>query len=288
MSPGRVLSIQSHVVHGYVGQKAATFPLQLLGFDVDAFNTVHFSNHTGYSVVRGVKHSADLLNDVVGALGENDLLKDVQFVLSGYVGSAELLRAVLKTVDRLRAEKPVLFVCDPVLGDNGKLYVPLDLIEMFRQEAVHRADILTPNQFEAGCLTNRAINSETDAFAACDDLHKLGCKVVVITSIELESHPDQLILIGSDSRDAIRFRLIMPKRHGYFTGTGDLMAALLLGWTAKGETLPHAAEFAVASVQAVLERTESCGGGELRLIEAQAELRTPEVKFHAEILRTNK
>jgi pyridoxine kinase len=71
---GRVLSIQSHTVQGYVGNKSAVFPLQLLGFDVDPINSVQFSNHTGYPTFRGQVLNGSQLWDLIEGLAENDLL----------------------------------------------------------------------------------------------------------------------------------------------------------------------------------------------------------------------
>ena len=118
-----MLSIQSHVVRGYVGNKSAVFSLQLLGMEVDIINSVHFSNHRGYPSFTG-KHS-----------GQNQLLQDAYtHLLTGYIGSVALLEAVVRVRKRLRDARtyeknhhPFLYVCDPVLGDQGRLYVPTQL-----------------------------------------------------------------------------------------------------------------------------------------------------------------
>jgi pyridoxine kinase len=131
---GRVLSIQSHVVQGYVGNKSAVFPLQQLGMEVDIINSVHFSNHTGYPSFGG-KHlrlTGDDVLDLLDGLEQNDLLRDkYTHLLTGYIGSPALLAAVLKVHARLGAAqtqgRKLLYVCDPVLGDNGKLYVAQEL-----------------------------------------------------------------------------------------------------------------------------------------------------------------
>ena len=99
----RVLSIQSHVVHGYVGNKAAVFPLQLLGFDVDVINSVQFSNHTGYDQ----KWEGDVLNggqldSLLDGLERNDLLKNTQHLLTGYIGSESFLRSVIRVLNTLK------------------------------------------------------------------------------------------------------------------------------------------------------------------------------------------
>lgn len=131
---GRVLSIQSHVVRGYVGNKSAVFPLQLLGLDVDIINSVHFSNHTGYPSWGGnhLRLTGDDLHALLDGLVANDLLQDAHsHLLLGYVGSVTLLDAIVRVYDRLKAAQShperFTFVCDPVMGDLGKLYVPKEV-----------------------------------------------------------------------------------------------------------------------------------------------------------------
>lgn len=129
---GRVLSIQSHVVQGYVGNKSAVFPLQLLGMDVDPINSVQFSNHTGYKHFTGRRLTGDELHDLLDGMETNNLLRDAHtHLLTGYIGSISLLDAIVRVYERLRAAQThserLVFVCDPVMGDLGKLYVPLEL-----------------------------------------------------------------------------------------------------------------------------------------------------------------
>uniref|UniRef100_T1GRQ4 pyridoxal kinase n=1 Tax=Megaselia scalaris TaxID=36166 RepID=T1GRQ4_MEGSC len=116
----RVLSIQSHVVHGYVGNKSATFPLEVLGFEVDAINSVQFSNHTGYKVVKGQVLQEKELADLFEGLEKNNLLQHYSHLLTGYIGNASFLRQVSAIVKKLREINPnLIYVCDPVMGDNG-------------------------------------------------------------------------------------------------------------------------------------------------------------------------
>ncbi|KAL3346246.1 hypothetical protein AABB24_024935 [Solanum stoloniferum] len=150
---GRVLSIQSHTVQGYVGNKSAVFPLQLLGYDVDPINSVQFSNHTGYPTFKGQVLNGEQLWELIEGLEANGLLYYTH-LLTGYIGSVSFLNTVLKVVDKLRSVNPKLkFVCDPVMGDEGKLYVPPELVMVYREKVVPVASMLTPNQFEAEQLT---------------------------------------------------------------------------------------------------------------------------------------
>jgi pyridoxine kinase len=175
---GRVLSIQSHTVQGYVGNKSAVFPLQLLGFDVDPINSVQFSNHTGYPTFRGQVLNGSQLWDLIEGLAENDLLHYTH-LLTGYIGSVSFLTTVLQVVDKLRSVNPdLVYVCDPVLGDEGKLYVPQDLISVYQQKVVPVATMLTPNQFEVELLTGLRITCEEDGLKACNALHSAGPRKV--------------------------------------------------------------------------------------------------------------
>jgi pyridoxine kinase len=143
----RVLSVQSHVVHGYVGNKAATLPLQLLGYDVDPINTVHFSNHTGYPTFTGTKLSSSQFRDIVFGLEKNGILGQYTIILTGYIGNHEVLADVIDLCKKLKSQD--LFIAiDPVMGDNGSLYVQESYPELYRK-LIEYADIITPNGFEA-------------------------------------------------------------------------------------------------------------------------------------------
>ncbi|KAF6138926.1 hypothetical protein GIB67_025655 [Kingdonia uniflora] len=346
---GRVLSIQSHTVQGYVGNKSAVFPLQLLGFDVDPINSVQFSNHTGklvyvmfcleiqrpntrckffyqigYPTYKGQVLNGQQLWDLLEGLKANDLLyythlltgipelgvgaidylvknpfrprlQALPLLNGGYIGSVSFLDTVLQVVDKLRSVNPKLtYVCDPVMGDEGKLYVPQDLVAVYREKVVPVASMLTPNQFEAEQLTGLRITSERDGLEACNILHAVGPSKVVITSLHIG---EVLFLIGSHKKvkdqPPEQFKIVIPKIPAYFTGTGDLMTALLLGWSNKyPDDLDKASELAVSSLQAVLNRTikdyNSAGYDpqssslEIRLIQSQDFIRNPQADYKAE------
>ncbi|KAF5180453.1 Pyridoxal kinase [Thalictrum thalictroides] len=283
--------IQSHTVQGYVGNKSAVFPLQLLGYDVDPINSVQFSNHTGYPTFKGQVLNGQQLCDLIEGLEANNLLYYTH-LLTGYIGSVSFLNTVLQVVDKLRAINPKLtYVCDPVMGDEGKLYVPPELVSVYREKVVPVASMLTPNQFEAEQLTGFKINSESAGLEACNFLHAAGPSKVVITSMHVG---DNLFLIGSHQKvkgqPPEQFKIVIPKIPAYFTGTGDLMTALLLGWSNKyPDNLDKAAELAVSSLQALLHRTltdyERVGYDpqssslEIRLIQSQDDIRNPQVIF---------
>eukprot|EP00598_Pedospumella_elongata_P001488 CAMPEP_0184979532 /NCGR_PEP_ID=MMETSP1098-20130426/9789_1 /TAXON_ID=89044 /ORGANISM="Spumella elongata, Strain CCAP 955/1" /LENGTH=390 /DNA_ID=CAMNT_0027502853 /DNA_START=122 /DNA_END=1294 /DNA_ORIENTATION=+ len=243
----RVLSIQSHVVSGYVGNKAAVFPLQVLGFDVDFINSVHFSTHTGYPHrPRGSVLTGDDLSALSEGLSLNHLL-DYDYLLTGYIGSESFLYSILKVLDDIKTVNTnVKYVCDPVLGDNNQYYVPVALVETFKTQLIPRAHMITPNQFEAELLTGIKIQTEEDAVKALIQLHQLGPEIVVLTSAELISETDPtappslhcyvLYPCASQEENISNekvmnvTRIEVSKLAGSFTGTGDATAALMLAW----------------------------------------------------------
>eukprot|EP00601_Ochromonadales_sp_CCMP2298_P015984 CAMPEP_0173221770 /NCGR_PEP_ID=MMETSP1142-20121109/2898_1 /TAXON_ID=483371 /ORGANISM="non described non described, Strain CCMP2298" /LENGTH=408 /DNA_ID=CAMNT_0014149823 /DNA_START=114 /DNA_END=1337 /DNA_ORIENTATION=+ len=190
----RVLSIQSHVVSGCVGNKAAVFPLQVLGFEVDYVNSVQFSNHTGYPMgVKGTVLSGTELLSLLDGLSLNHLTHSYEYVLTGYIGSETFLDSVLRVLDKVKEDSPGMrYVCDPVLGDNHQYYVPQALVQIFREKLIPRAYMITPNQFEAELLTTTTIDSETAAVSALLALHSLGPQIVMLTSAEFPTDPGVL------------------------------------------------------------------------------------------------
>jgi len=243
--PRRVLSIQSHVVSGYVGNKAATFPLQILGFDVDPLNSVHFSNHTGHPEFSGQILDGQELCRIINSLESNRLMGQIGHILTGYVGSASFLKkvgSVISTLKQKAAENcgkkyaPPRFICDPVMGDGGKLYVPLELVQIYKEIIIPLADVVTPNQTEVEFITGIKLKNSNDAVLACESIHALGPDLVVITSIDfLEGNEgNKMFMFGSRRLQGNKFEIYqvdIPRIPGKYTGTGDLCAAILLAHT---------------------------------------------------------
>lgn len=260
----RVLSIQSHVVHGCVGNRAASFPLQLLGVETDVLNTVQYSNHVGYGSFAGEKLNGEQLWALLQGMHANGLLSPAR-LLTGYMGSTEAVRAVVRALPLLReANAGFQYWCDPVLGDNGRLYVPAALVDVYRDEVVPFAYALLPNQFEAELLTGITINTVHDARRACGALHARGVSVVMITSSQLREADDEqksslTVLLSRrahGSKWRREYRLDVTQLPHHFAGTGDLLAALLLGWEMQPDIPIHVAlQRALAGVQSVLHRT---------------------------------
>ncbi|OQS07749.1 pyridoxal kinase-like isoform 2 [Thraustotheca clavata] len=287
MTDARVLSIQSHVVHGYVGNRSAVFPLQLLGLEVDVLNTVHLSNHTGYSKFRGQRMDAAQLEEVVLGLEENNLL-NYTHLLTGYIGNPGLAKAIVNTLTKLRiANEKTLYVCDPVMGDENKLYVPAEIVDIYRDQILPLADIVTPNQFECEILTGMPMTSDADVVKACRHLHDIGPKIVVISSFLTSDDAKTLFIYASEKTSEgtyHQYKMEIPRLKAYYSGTGDLFAALLLGWLSKPSCdLKTAIENVVASIQAVLKRTAEANSvnRELKLIQSRHDLESPKVLVHA-------
>lgn len=263
----RVLSIQSHVVHGYVGNRAATFPLQLQGWDVDALNSVQFSNHTGYGVFTGTRTTGKELSSIY-----NNGLKKLGFeydaILTGYVPSADAVEAVGEIGQDIKGRFPnALWVLDPVMGDDGQLYVAHEVIPAYRKILKSGAvNLITPNGFEAETLSGHKIECLEDVQQVVKILHtEYKVPNIVISSVKLEG---QLITVGSTMQnDRPRvFYFKYPILDFHFTGTGDLFSATLVekfyshtNDTKNGSVVIPALEVAVkeslAIMNGILERT---------------------------------
>lgn len=280
----RVLSIQSHVVHGYVGNKSAVFPLQVLGFEVDNINSVQFSNHTGYTngfkgQVLNEKELAELFSGLVA----NDLHNQYTHLLTGYVGNPTFLREIANILKILRSINPsLIYVCDPVMGDDGIMYVPKELLPIYRDEIVPLADIVTPNQFEVELLTGKTISSEQDAWDAIEWFHNKGVKTVAISSSELGGSNSLLALVShKEGAKSQRCRMVIPKQGNgiRFTGTGDLFAALFLAHSTLTKfDMCATLERTIASLQAVITKTleyipEDVKAGKKEVTSTQRELK---------------
>uniref|UniRef100_A0A665UPW5 Pyridoxal kinase n=1 Tax=Echeneis naucrates TaxID=173247 RepID=A0A665UPW5_ECHNA len=304
--PGcRVLSIQSHVVRGYVGNKSATFPLQVLGFEVDSINSVQFSNHTGYAHWKGQVLTAEELNVLYEGIKLNKV-NHYDYILTGYCRDQSFLEMVVDIIQGLKKANPsLIYVCDPVMGDHGAMYVPEHLLPVYKDKVVPLANILTPNQFEAELLTGRKINTEEDAVEVMDLLHKMGPETVVLTSTDIPSkNGDQfLVALGSHKIDGTKTNqkiyMDIPKVDAVFVGTGDLFAAMLLAWTHyHPKDLKMACEKTVSVMHHVIKRTityanEMAGPGkrpspaqlELRMVQSKADIENPAIIVEAKIIQ---
>jgi pyridoxine kinase len=271
-----ILSIQSHVAYGHVGNAAATFPLQRLGIEVWPIHTVQFSNHTGYGAWTGRVLEASLITEVVQGIADRGVLAQCDGVLSGYMGAADTGAAILDAVARVRAANPqARYCCDPVIGDVGRgVFVRPGIPEFMRDQAVPAADIVTPNQFELDLLSGRSSATRSDALAAIDAVHALGPKVVLVTSLHTDETPaDAIDLVASDSSG--RFRVRTPRLPIAVNGAGDAIAALFFAHHLRTGSAAQALSRAASSIFGLLRRTADAGAREILLVEAQEEFVNP-------------
>lgn len=226
--------------------------MQSLGCDVAALNTVQFSNHTGYKQVKGTKVSAQEITDLYDGLKQS-YLDDFDMMLSGYIPGAEAVQAVGRIAAELKAKASLrpgsfFWVLDPVMGDNGRLYVADDVVPAYKSLLPH-ADLILPNQFEAELLSDVKITDMTSLARAIEVIHaKYGVPHIVLTSVSLDHDDDNnnneqnhsgaskprktLSVVGSTMTASTRkpraFKIRFPAIDAYFSGTGDMFAALMV------------------------------------------------------------
>jgi len=267
-----ILSIQSHVAFGYVGNRAAVFALERLGYPVCAIHTVQFSNHTGYGRWTGEAFSAQHIRSVVDGLAQLQVLHNCQAVLSGYLGKPEMGEAILETVALARQYAPgCLYHCDPVMGDVGRgVFVAPEIVPFMRDCVVPTADILTPNHFEFELLVQQPIRSQEQADAVCQNTPHLKEKIIVIKSFR----PDDLP-IGQ-----LGIYLYTPQgSHCVYTpyidfnvspnGTGDLFSAIFLGAYLRNKDPQAGLTQAVDALAIILKHTYQAQTRELQLVQAK-------------------
>ncbi|MDQ3512618.1 MAG: pyridoxal kinase PdxY [Chloroflexota bacterium] len=277
-----VLSIQSSVAYGHVGNSAAAFPLQRLGITVWPVNTVHFSNHTGYGAWRGPVLPADQIADVIEGIAERGVLGTCDAVLSGYLGDESIGRVVLDAVARVRAANPAAtYCCDPVIGDAGRgVFVRPGIPEFFRDHAVPAAEVVTPNQFELDFLARGTVATLADALAAADRVRATGPRVVLVTSLAREDAREGVVEMLAVSGDGA-WLVETPLLPVSVNGAGDAVSALFLAHLSR-ETDPGVALSKVASsIFAVLELTAERGAREIQLVAAQEQIAHPPDRFPA-------
>jgi pyridoxine kinase len=268
-----VLSVQSWVACGNVGNTAALFPLQRLGCETWSLNTVAFSNHTGYERWRGDTVPASQIATLFEGIAELGVLPRCDAVLSGYLGEAETGPVLLDIVARVKKANPrALFCCDPVMGDMGVgYYVRAGIPEFLRDHALALADVVTPNRFELEWLSGGQVSSPAEACDAVAALRQLGPGIVLATGLETEPDRVAAVAAGPEGMWAVE----TPRLPIEATGCGDAVAALFLGWLLKGKPVPDALAATIAAIYGVIEATMRSGGGELALVTAQEELVSP-------------
>jgi pyridoxine kinase len=279
-----ILSIQSWVSFGHVGNASAVFPMQRLGHEVWAVNTVQFSNHTGYGAWRGEVYTGDAIRELVDGIGDRGVLGTCDAVLSGYMGDADIGTAILDAVAKVREANPdALYCCDPVMGDVGRgVFVRPGIPEFMKAHAVPAADVITPNHYELELLAGREARTLSELDVALAEVHAQGPRFILVTSLHLDETPkDSLDLLVSE-RGGKRWRVRTPLLGVEISGAGDATAALFFVHLLQTRDPRLAVSRAASSVYGLLRRTAEAGSREILTVAAQDEFVAPTTLFEAE------
>jgi pyridoxine kinase len=284
----KILSIQSSVAYGHVGNSAAVFPLQRLGHEVWPVLTVHFSNHTGYGAWRGPLLAPEDVREVIAGIADRGVLGTADAVLSGYQGDPAVGSVILDAVAQVKSQNAdAVYCCDPVIGDVGRgVFVRPGIPEFIRDQVLPKADILTPNHFELDFLTGRDTRTPEEVLAAVDELRDRGPRDVLVTSVRYHAGGDEeqeieVVAVSDDGAWAVTTPLLPITPNG----GGDITAALYLAHLLDTGSPATALERTTGTVFAVLEATLAAGTRELRLVGAQDAIARPPARFEARRLR---
>ncbi len=275
-----LISIQSHVAYGHVGNSAAVFALQRLGCEVWPVHTVQFSNHTGYGTWKGEVFAAARIGEVIDGIADLGVLGACDGVLSGYIGAVETGEAILKAVGKVKAANPhASYCCDPVIGNRARgEFVRAGIAEFMRERALPAAGVVTPNHFELDRLVERETRDLAAILSAVDDIHACGPRAVLVTSVLSDATPaDSLDVIASDG--SARYLVRTPLLATPANGAGDLIAALFFLHCLRSGSVADALAAATSSVFGLLRRTRDAGASETILVAAQDELTAPSETF---------
>lgn len=280
-----ILSLQSHVAYGYVGNRAAVFPLQRLGNEVVVINTVQFSNHTGYGDWTGDIMSIEHIDNIFYGLEKRGVFNKLDAVLTGYLGDSQLGDVLIKWLGIIKLNNPkLIYCCDPVIGDVGRgVFVKPGVPEFFLNQTLNCANILTPNQFELEYLTGINIQILSDALEACAILHNKGVEIILLTSLECNDYISAGTIGMLVSTSTIKYLIKTPKIQMPIApnGSGDMTAALFLAKYLETKDLQLTLEFVAAAVYSIFQETLTLQQRELAIIAAQEQFINPNYTFKA-------
>ncbi len=274
--PPTIISIQSQVVHGHVGNSAAAFPMRVLGVEVAEVPTTLLSNHPHYPTTRGRVLDASLVADLLRGVEERGLIEAGAMVLSGYLGSAAIAEEVAAFVLRARRTNPrLIYLCDPVMGDNDiGFFVPADLQAAFRERLVPLADIVTPNVFELAALSGMPVVTPADVTGAASSI---GTATVIVTGVAAGDGSVCTMLAEAGALWVATTARIDARP----AGTGDLFTGLFAARLAKGFAARPAMEAAVAGTFEALKRTARGAWEEMPIVAGIAAIVEPAEDFPA-------
>ena len=282
----RILSIQSSVSYGHVGNSAAVFPLQRIGHEVMPIYTVMFSNHTGYGEWGGPLLTGDNVRDVVRGIDARGGLNDVELVLSGYQGGNDIGDAILDAVALVKQRNPeAIYACDPVLGSaSSGCFVAPEVQSLIRDRVVPKADLITPNQFELGFLTGTDPHTLEETLASVELVRAQGPQTVLVTSVLCPDRPEGTIEMLAVTNDGA-WLVQTPQLPFKANGSGDVTAALFSAQLRGSGDAASALGRTAASVFELLENTLNSGQRELQLIESQEAYVSPKHSFEVKQVR---
>jgi pyridoxine kinase len=282
-----IMSIQSSVAYGHVGNSAASFALMRMGVETYPVYTVHYSNTTSYGSWRGLNLSADEVLDVVKGIDDRGALVGVDAVLSGFQGSTTMGDTIVAAVQLVKQRNPeAVYCCDPVMGDVGRgMYVADGVPQFLRERVIPHADITTPNQYELDYLTDSHTHTIDDLLVGVDRLIEQGPRTVLVTSALGSDDPTSatVSMVAAAADEA--WLVSTPRIDQVFTGSGDVTSAVFLAHWLESKSLAVALKNTADIVYSLLEATATAGRRELALVDAQSDLVTPRFSFDVRQVR---
>ncbi|MDY5785106.1 pyridoxal kinase PdxY [Corynebacterium sp.] len=276
-----ILSIQSAVAYGHVGNSAAVFPLQRIGHEVWPVYTVNFSNHTGYGDWKGPLIPASEVAAIIDGLDTRGALGRVDAVLSGYQGGDDIADVIIDAVARVKAQNPeAVYACDPVMGNQKSgCFVSDNIPPLLRDRVVPVADIISPNQFELGYLTGVEATDLASTLSAVEKAKEMGPKTVLVTSVERPDADTENFIEMLVSDENGSWIVQTPRLPFKRNGSGDVTSALFTGHYIRTGDAAEALARTASSVFGMLEMTYEADSQELLLVEAQEHYAHPKMQF---------
>lgn len=284
----QILSMQSHVVYGHAGNTAAIFPMQRLGHQTLALNLLQYSNHTGYGDWGGQAISVTELESVFAGLKKIDILKNIDGIITGYIGSAEQACVLANFIQEIKAQNPnAIYCCDPVIGDEHTgTYARPEVENAIKTHLIKHADILTPNKYELSLLTDQNITDLDSAIRACKLLNPTGTKKILATSITENPSKTGVLLCESDNKKAHHIETKKYKLDYTVRGTGDVTAAMFLSHCLSGKSTIAALEQTTNAIHTIAKYSHQNNLTELGIIQCQEAIANPEIIYRAKELAT--
>ena len=280
----QILSIQSSVAYGHVGNSTAVFVLQRMGHEVCQVDTLQFSNHVNYPQYTGDVFSYQHVASILQGLEQLDLHAALDAVLSGYLGNGDTGVLIEQTVQKIKSANPQsIYLCDPVIGDEGVgVYVADNVPPFYHPQVLALADIITPNQFEftyllqQNCDIEAKIETYQDVISLAKRLKPEG--IVIVTSIDCAQTQSGMLDIIAINDDNAWIGSV-PKIDHIFYGAGDAFSSLFLAYYLCQANVALALEDTIASMYSVIEHTHQMQAKELQLIAAQDFMVQPKKRF---------